>query len=84
METKFKICDKAVYLNTASGKLETVEIKGIQIVPTNISKDEKGNNVLEGYVVLYSPFEGPVLTEDELFPDAASAKAAWAERISQL
>jgi hypothetical protein len=82
METKFKICDKAVYLNTANGKFETVEIKGIRIVPTGISKDESGNNVLDDYVILYEPFDGPILAESELFPDKESAKEEWIKRIN--
>lgn len=84
METKFKICDKVVYLNTASGKFETVEIKGIRIVPTGISKDTEGADVLDGYVVLYEPFEGPILAESEVFATEAEAVDAWLERLSSL
>lgn len=63
----FDICGEAFYFNTASCQVEKGEIKGIQIVPTAISKDENGKNNLDGFVVLYSLVEGPVLAASELF-----------------
>lgn len=79
METIFNICDKVVYFNTAECKVATAEVKGIRVIPTGISKDEKGNNVLDGSVVLYETFDGLVLSEKECFCDEASCRAHYKE-----
>ena len=42
IEVKFSICDEVFYLNTASEVIESDRVKGIQIVPTGIYKDENG------------------------------------------
>lgn len=75
MEIKYSICDEVVFFNTVSGKLETTEIKSIRVVPTGISKNEQGKNVLDGCVVLYDTVNGPTLAESEVFPDKETAKA---------
>lgn len=80
----YKICDKVVYLNTASGRFESVEIKGIQVVPTGISKDENGENVLDGQVVLYQTVDGPVLAETEVFASEEEARKHWTEVLGAL
>ena len=80
----FSICDKGVYLNTATRKFDTAVIKGIQIVPTGISKDEEGEDVLDGSVVLYQTKEGPMLTEAEVFASEEEAKKVWTEVIASL
>lgn len=67
IDIKFSLCDDVFYFNTATCKVETGEIKGIQVVPTGISKDEKGKNKLDGFVVLYSLVDGPVLADSEVF-----------------
>lgn len=71
----YKICDKVTYFNTVTRKLETVEIRGMKIVATGISKDEKGENVLDGQIVLYETVNGPTLAETEVWPDKETAKA---------
>lgn len=83
IEVKFGICDKVAYFNTAECKVMTAEVKGIQVVPTGISKDEKGENVLEGYVVLYQTFEGPVLSEQECFGSEEDCKEAYRKFFAQ-
>ena len=75
MEIKYSITDEVVFFNTVSGKLETAEIKSIRVVPTGISKDKQGKNVLDGCVVLYDTVNGPTLAESEVFPDKETAKA---------
>lgn len=80
-EVRFDICERVFYLNTASGKIEGEEIKGIQIVPTGISKDEEGRNVLDGQVVLYQTVEGAVLSESEVFSDEVSCREYWLEKL---
>lgn len=67
MEVKFNICDEVFFFNTASCAVEKGEIKGIQVVPTGISKDAEGKNKLDGSMVLYSLMDGPVLAETEVF-----------------
>jgi len=75
MEIRFSICDKVVFFNTVTGKLETAEIKSVRVVPTGISKSDKGENVLDGCAVLYETVNGPTLAESEVFPDKETAKA---------
>ena len=79
METKFGILDKVVYFNTAECKIATDEVKRIQVMPTGISKDEKGGNVLDGYVVLYEMMEGVVLSEKECFASEEECRARYRE-----
>lgn len=83
IEVKFGICDKVAYFNTAEGKVLTAEVKGIQIIPTGISKNEKGENVLDGYVVLYQTFEGPVLSEQECFGSEEECFEAYRKIFAQ-
>lgn len=80
-QVKYDICEKAFYLNTATGRFEEVEIKGIQVVPTGISKDSDGRNVLDGQMVLYQTVDGPVLAECELFATVEEARAFWTEAL---
>lgn len=77
METKYSICDKVAFFNTTERKVMTAEVKGVQIVPTGISKNEKGENVLGGYVVLYQTFDGPILAEPECFDSEEACKAFY-------
>lgn len=84
MEIRFQICDKVYYLNTVTGKVDVAEVKGIQVMPTGISKDADGRNVLDGYVVLYQTVEGLTLAESECFGSAEEAKAAWVELVGKL
>lgn len=79
MEIKFNICDKVVYFNTAECKVMTAEVKSIRVIPTGISKDENGNNKLDGSVVLYETFDGPVLSEQECFRSEAECLAWYKE-----
>lgn len=83
-EVKFRITDKVVYLNTVTRKLEELEVKGIRVVATGISKDEDGNNILDGDMVLYETVNGPTLAESEVFADKESAKKAWKEIVERL
>lgn len=81
MEIKFNICDKVVYFNPSECKIMTAEVKQIRVIPTGISKDAKGNNKLEGVVVLYETLDGPVLTEQECFKTEAECKAWYVENF---
>ena len=84
IEIKFGILDRVVYLNTATARFETAVVKGIRVVPTGIHKDESGVDVLDGYVVLYELFDGPMLAQDEVFGTAEEAKAYWIEQFSRI
>lgn len=79
IKVKFSPCDKVKYFNTAECKITSAEVKGVQVVPTGISKDEKGGNVLDGYVVLYQTFEGPMLSEQECFGSEDECRKHYAE-----
>lgn len=82
METKFNICDKVAYFNTAECKVMTAEVKGIRVIPTGISKDENGENKLDGAVVLYETVDGPVLAEQECFASEAECFEAYRKFFS--
>lgn len=80
-EVKFDICGRVFYLNTSSGRIESDEVKGIQIVPTGISKDEAGRNVLDGQMVLYQTVDGMVLAESEVFVSEDECRAFWLGKL---
>ena len=67
VEVKFNICDKVYFLNTATWTIESDTVKGVQIVPTGISKSESGEDVLDGSQVLYMMNEFGALASDEVF-----------------
>lgn len=71
---KYEICQKVWYFNSSSEMVESDEIKGARVMATGISKDENGESVCDGYVVLYQLDEGLVLSEREVF---ASADECW-------
>lgn len=81
---KFGICDKVWYLNTAEGRYDSAEVRRIQVVPTGVSKDERGENVLDGSVVLYETLEGPVLTGGEVFASEEEARVFWRELVGRI
>ena len=83
METKFNICDKVAYFNTAEFKVMSAEVKGIRVVPTGISKDENGENKLDDAVVLYETVNGPVLTEQECFASEEECRKRYREFFAE-
>ena len=76
METKYSICDKVAYFNTAEREVMTETVKGVRIIPRSISKDKDGNAVLYSFVVLYET-TGPVLAEQECFSSVEECKAFY-------
>lgn len=80
----FKICDKVVFFNTVTRKLETAEIRSIRVIAKGIAKSEQGENVLEGQVVLYETVNGPTLAETEVWPDADTARAELKKIVEEL
>ena len=79
MEIKYNICDKVAYFNTAECKVMTAEVKSVRVLPRGIKKDEAGNNVLEGVVVLYETVDGPMLAEQECFASVEECIAKYRE-----
>lgn len=71
-------------MNTVTGHFDTAEVKDIQILPTGISKDADGNNVLDGEMVFYRTVNGPVLAATEVFASADEAKKHWTEVLASL
>lgn len=76
---KFDICSEVFFFNTASCKIESGEIKGMRIIPTGISHDEKGKSKLDSHVVLYEIVDGPMLAESELFASEEECKNWYLE-----
>lgn len=77
MKTRFDICAEVVWFNTATRNFDKGVVRGIQVVPTGISKDEAGNDVLDGYEVLYKMDSGLVLAESEVFASEAEARESY-------
>lgn len=83
IEVKFEPCEKVYFYNTAYKTVERTEIKAVQVVPTGISKDEKGENVLDGYDVLYQTVSGGFITESEAFATEEECRKAHLEALSK-
>ena len=81
IEIKYGLLDKVVYLNTAGMRFESDAVKDIRVIPTGISKDEKGEDKLDGYEVLYQLKSGIVLTSKEVFDSEEQAKACYREAL---
>lgn len=84
IEVKYEPCQAVWYLNTVTRKVEKAEVKRIQIVPTGVSKSESGENVLDGYVVLYETLDGPVLSGAEVFGSEAECLESWKKVFEEL
>lgn len=80
----FSICDRVWYLNTAECRFDSAVVRRIQVVPTGVSKDASGADVLDGSVVLYETSEGPVLTGSEVFASEAEAREFWRRRVLEI
>lgn len=83
MEIKFGICEKVWYFNTAECKVAMDEVKRVQVIPTGISKSSDGENVLDGYLVLYETMNGPVLTEQECFASEEECRKRYREFFAE-
>lgn len=84
IEVKFSICDEVFYLNTASEVIESDRVKGIQIVPTGIYKDENGEDVCDGIAILYSLRSGIVLSESEVFASEEDCRVHLVSLVQRL
>lgn len=84
METKFSIGDKVVFLNCAEMRFEEDVVKGIRVIPTNVSRNEQGEEAFDAVVVLYEMKGGLVLTEQEVFSDKDAAKSWYLDGLSSL
>ncbi len=79
VEIKFGLLDKVVYLNTAAMRFEESAVKGIRVIPTGISKNEAGEDVLDGYEVLYQLKNDVVLSSQEIFASEEQARERYRE-----
>ena len=84
VELRFGVLDEVVYLNTATARFEKAVVKGIRVVPTGIHKDESGKDVLDGSVVLYELFDGPMVAQGEVFASVEEGKAYWLDVLGGL
>jgi len=67
METKFAICDRVAYFNTAESRVDEDIIQSVRIIATGVLADENGADVCDGFAILYQMKSGMVLTEAEVF-----------------
>ena len=81
VDIEFGLLEKVVYLNSATLSIEEGVVKGIRVVPTGISKDENGNDVLDGYEVLYQLMNDIVLTSREVFRGKEQLLARYREAL---
>lgn len=81
IEVKFEPCSRVWFFNTVTRNVEPAEVKRIQIVPTAVSKNESGENVLDGYAVLYETLDGPVLSGAEAFGSEYDCKKVLADVV---
>lgn len=77
MEVKFGLLEKVFFFNTAECKISSDIVKKIQVVPTGVSKDESGNDRLDGFIVLYETVNGPVLAEQECYASEGECFEAY-------
>jgi len=77
MKTRFDIMDEVWFFNTSERRFDSAQVRGIRVVPTGISKDEEGNDRLDGYAVLYEMDSRVVLTESEVFASEAEARESY-------
>lgn len=77
IEVKYGLLDKVVYLNGATLRFESDAVKDIRIIPTGISKNEKGEDVLDGYEILYQLRNGLVLSSQEVYDTEEQAKERY-------
>lgn len=81
MEIRFGLLDRVVYLNGATLKFEEGVVKDVRIIPTGISKNEKGEDVLDGYEVLYQLQNGLVLSSQEVYDSEGQARERYREAL---
>lgn len=84
METKFNILDKVVWFNTATRKMETGIVRGIQVIPTGMHRDENGEDILDSAMVMYQLDNKMTIAESEAFPTEEDAIGAYAEALDAL
>ena len=84
MVTKFNILDKVVWFNTATRKMETGVVRGIQVIPTGMHRDEDGNDILDSAMVMYQLDNKMTIAETEAFPTEEDAIDALAQAIDAL
>lgn len=81
IEIKYGLLDKVVYLNGATMKFESDAVRDVRVVPTGISKDAEGKDVLDGYEVLYQLKSGAVLTSKEVFDSEEQGRQHYREAL---
>lgn len=79
MEIRYNICDRVWFFNTAACAFESDTVKDVRVIPTGISKDVDGNDVLDSYDVLYALSRGGVVTEGEVFDSEEQARGHYRE-----
>jgi hypothetical protein len=81
IEIKYGLFDKVVFFNGTTMKFEEDSVRDIRVMPTGISKDADGNDVLDGYEVLYQLQSGVVLTSKEVFDSEEQGRQCYREAL---
>lgn len=68
-------------MNTASWRIEKARIVKITVMPTGVSKDAEGKDVLEDIAVLYELDNRMVITDMEAFDTEEALRAFARERL---
>jgi len=81
IEIKYGLFDKVVYLNGATMKFETGKVRDIRIIPTSVSTNAEGEEVLESYDVIYKLDSGLMLTSGEVFDSEEQVRQRYREAL---
>jgi len=81
IEVKYGLFDRVVYLNGATLKFESGQVLDIRILPTAISKNADGEDVLDAYDVVYKLDNGLVLASAEVYDSEEQARERYKEAL---
>lgn len=84
METKYNVCDRVSYFNDASQKVETSTVQGIKIIATKIHANEKGEDVCDEMVPIYTLKNGINTPENTLFPSEEECVAHYKKLFAEM
>lgn len=84
METKYNVCDKVSYFNDASQKIENSIVQGIKIIATKIHANEKGEDICDEQVALYTLKNGINAPENALFPSDEACKEHYKALFAEM
>lgn len=81
MEVRFGLFDEVCFLNTATWRVEKGKVMKVTVLPTAVSKDSEGRDVLDDIAVLYELENRMVISEKEAFESEEELRAFLKERF---